>query len=436
MEWWVILIILAGLLTVLLLSGIPVAFAFLVLNIIGFAVWVGGTDGLKLLVPSAYDSIAVFTWIAVPLFIFMGELLFQTGIAKLLVDGVAKWIGRVPGSLSLVGITSGTLFAMMSGSGISGVALFGSTLAPEMKSRGYSKQMTYGPLLAAGGLAVIIPPSTLIVVVATLSVQSVGHLLIAGIIPGFILAVLYAVYILVRGRLQPHLAPAFIGPSVTWSEKIKALIVISPLSSLIFLVLGLIFLGVATPSEAAALGASGAFILTVAYRRMTWQALKRTLWATTSVSVMVFIILMSAVAFSQLLAFTGVAREIGDLIVSLPLPPIFIVIAMQLSLIFMGMFIESVPMVMISIPIFFPIIRALGFDPIWFGILMLVNMEMAAMSPPFGIYLFTLKGVIPEATMTDIYRAIIPMVLLVFLLLIILLFFPPLATWLPGLMYG
>ncbi|MBI4186540.1 MAG: TRAP transporter large permease subunit [Chloroflexi bacterium] len=434
MEWWAILLIIAGLLLAFFASGIPVAFAFLGLNIIGFAVWAGGLRGLELLVPSAYDSVATFTWVAVPLFIFMGQMLFQTGLGRLLIDQSAKWVGGIPGSLSLVAIGSGTLFAMMSGSGISGVALFGSTLAPEMSLRGYSKQMIYGPLLAAGGLAVIIPPSTLAVIVATLSVQSVGDLLIGGVIPGFILAGFYVAYILVRGHLQPHLCPTFAPPHITWGDRIKALALIAPLGSIIFLVLGLIFLGVATPSEAAALGATGTLVLAAAYRRLTWQAIKETLWATTTVTVMVFVILLSATAFGQLLAYTGVSRELSTLVTSLPVPPIVIIIAIQITLVIMGMFMESVPMVMITIPIFFPIVRALGFDPVWFGVLMVVNMELAAMSPPFGLYLFTLKGVLPDATMADIYRAVVPMCLIVLVLVIALLIFPSLVTWLPGLM--
>lgn len=434
MEWWVVLIIIGGVLLSLFLSGIPVAFAFLIFNIIGLMVWMGGVESISLLIPSAFRSIGIFTLVAIPLFIFMGEVLFHTGLAMLMVDNLAKWVGRIHGSLSLVSVGAGTLFAMMSGSAISGVAVFGSTLVPEMKSRGYSNEMIYGPILASGSLAVIIPPSIPVVIVATLSRQSVGNLLIAIVIPGFILAGLYAAYILARGRLQPHLAPAFAPPRITWGDRIKALAVLSPLGSLIFLVTGLIFLGVATPSEAAALGATGALVLAAAYRRLTWQAVKKALLATVKVTVMVNMIVMSAVAFSQLLAFTGAVRELGNLAIGLPVPPIVIVIAMQVVMIFMGMFIEDFSMIMISVPIFFPVIRALGLDPMWFGILMLVNLQMAIISPPFGLLLFTLKGVAPDATMADIYRAGIPILLLILILLALLLIFPQLVTWLPGLM--
>jgi tripartite ATP-independent transporter DctM subunit len=433
MEWWLILIILSVLLLLFFMIGVPVAFSFMFLNIIGFYFWVGGLESIKLLVPSAFDGIAIFTLVTVPLFIFMGEAMFHTGLAKILVDNLAKWVGRAPGSLSLIGVVGGTIFAMMSGSSVSGVAVFGSTLVPEMKERGYANQMIYGPILGAGSLSVVIPPSILIVIVATLSQQSVGHLLIAGVVPGIILASLYFVYIVIRAKLQPHLAPPFGPKSVNWGERFWALLVISPLSILIFLVMGVIFLGVATPSEAAALGATGVLVLASAYGKLSWKAIKITLTATVTVTAMVFMVVLSATAFGQLLAFTGVARELGKLAINLPVPPIVVVMAMQVILIFMGMVIEDISILMITIPLFFPVIRSLGFDPMWFGIVMLVNMEMATISPPFGLLLFTLKGVVPGATIGEIYRSSIPILLLVLTLLIILLIFPGVVTWLPGL---
>ena len=436
MEWWITLIIIIGLLMAFFLSGMPVAFGFLSLNIIGLLVFMGGIDKLRLLIPSSFASIGHFALVVIPLFILMGEVLFQTGLGKLMVDNVAKWVGRVRGSLSLVTVTAGTIFAMMSGAGVAGVALFGSTMGPEMESRGYSKEMTYGPILGAACLAVMIPPSILIVVVATISQQSVGSLLIAAVIPGFIMAGLYAVYFLVRGWLQPHLAPSFSVPHITWGQRFKALAVISPLIGIIVLVLLIIFLGIATPSEAAAIGVTGAFILAAAYRKLTWEATRKALLGTIKVTAMVFMILLSASAFSQLLAFTGTIREMGMLATSLPVSPILIVVVMQVIMIIMGMFIDDFSIIMIATPIFFPVIRSLGLDPMWFGILMAVNMEMATITPPFGIFLFALKGVLPNATMGDVYRAGIPIFFLVLLLLVLLLFVPSLVTWLPTLMLG
>jgi tripartite ATP-independent transporter DctM subunit len=431
MEWWITLSVIIAVLLALFMTGIHVAIAFLFLNIIGFYAWVGGLDSLKLLVPSAFEGIAHFTLVTVPLFILMGELLFHTGLAKMLIDNLAKWVGRVPGSLSLLSIGGGTIFAMMCGSAVSGVAVFGSTLGPEMRQRGYANAMIYPSILGAGSLATVIPPSILIVLIATLSRQSVGDMLLGGIIPGFILASFYFTYFVVRAWLQPHLAPPFERHRVSLAERIKALVVIAPLSVLIFLVLGVIFLGVATPSEAAALGAAGAVVLAAAYGMLTWERLKNALMSSISVTAMILMIVMSASAFGQLLAFTGVARSLVEVATSLPVAPIVIVMIMQLILLVMGMVMEDISILLITIPLFFPIILALGVDPLWFGILMLINMEIAIVSPPFGLLLFTLKGVTPEATMAEIYLHAIPVCLIILALLALLMIFPDLATWLP-----
>lgn len=434
MEWWANLSIMGVLLIAFLLSGVPVAFAFMSVNLIGFFVWFGGISGLYLLVPSGFGSIVTFTYMAIPLFVLMGEVLFQTGLASMAIDNLSEWVGKIPGALSLIGVVSGTVFAMMSGSSVGGVAMFGAVLPPEMRQRGYKNEMIYGPIMAAGSLAVIIPPSVLTVLLAALSQQSVGKLLIATVIPGLILAGFYAAYIIMRAFWQPHLAPPFAPPKVTWRKRIMGLGVVAPLSSIIFIVLGFVFLGIATPSEAAALGATAAFILAAAYRRLTWVAMKKALLTSIEITAMLLMVFMSAGAFSHLLAFTGVIKVLTEIAVSVPFPPIFIIIIMQLIMLVMGMFIDDVSMVMICIPLFFPIIRTLGFSPMWFGVLMLVQMELGSLTPPFGLLLFTLKGVVPNASMADIYRAAIPFVLLIVMLLVLLLVFPQLVTWLPGLM--
>ena len=434
MEWWVILIIIIGLLLSLFLSALPVAFAFLFINLLGSVVWMAGASGLRLIVSTIPANIGSFTLVAVPLFIFMGEVLFRTGIAGLMVTALGKWIGGIRGSLALVATAAGTLFAMMSGSGMSGVAVLGSTLIPEMKSRGYSNQMSLGPVLGAGGLATIIPPSIAAVILATLANVSVGRLLIAGLLPGFVLAGLYATYILVRAHLQPHLAPLFVPPHISWGERFKSLAFISPMSLIIFLVLGLIFLGIATPSEAAATGVTGAFLLALAYRRLTWETIKKSVMETVIVSTMVFMIFMGSMTFSQILAYTGATSALVALAKGLPVHPIVVVIIMQLILIVLGCFIDTISIMMISVPIYFPVILALGLDPIWFGILMLVNIEMATISPPFGLHNFVMKGVVPDASMTDIILAGIPFFFMGLIVIGLMLVFPSLVTWLPRLM--
>ncbi|MFC1955135.1 TRAP transporter large permease subunit [Chloroflexota bacterium] len=434
MEWWGTLLIIFALLLAFLLTGVPVAFAFMSVNIIGFFIWFGHIPGLYLLVPTAYSGTANFGYVAIPLYVLMGEVLFHTGLASMMIDNMAKWVGKVPGILSLLGVAGGTIFAMMSGSSVGATATFGAVLTPEMRRRGYQNEMIYGPIMAAGSLAVLIPPSVITVLVATVSQQSVGKLLIASVVPGFILSALYVGYILVRGYLQPHLMPVFTPPKVTWGERMVALATTLPLALIIFVVLGLVFFGVATPSESAALGATSAIILAAAYGRLSWSVMKKALLAAIGVTVMLLMIFMSASAFSQLLAFTGVIKALSYIALSAPVPSIVIIIIMQAILAVLGMFIDDISMIMITIPLFFPIIRVLGFSDAWFGILLLVQMELGSITPPFGLLLFTMKGVVPGSRMEDIYRSALPFCLLVVILLILILIFPQLATWLPNLM--
>lgn len=434
MEWWVVFIIIFGLLMALLSSGLPVAFAFLTVNLLGAFIWMGGFKVLHLIPATVLSNIGTFSFVAVPMFILMGAILFYSGLAGIIITALGKWIGRIPGSLSLIAVGAGTLFGMVSGSAIAGVAVLGSTLVPEMRSRGYSKEMSLGPILGAGGLAMIIPPSIVAVIVAFLVQVPTGHVLIGGLIPGLILATLYATYILVRARLQPHLAPAFAPPHITWGDRFKALALISPMSILIFLVLGVIFLGVATPSEAAATGAFGAFLLAIAYRRLTWQTLKKAILETITITTMIFMILMSSTVFGQILAYTGSTAALAHIAAALPIHPILLVFGMQIILIILGMLMDNLSILMITIPIYLPVIRALGLDPVWFSVLLLVNSQLGTISPPFGLLLFTLKGIVPDASMGDIYRATIPFVILGLIGLSIMVIFPQVITWLPGLM--
>jgi len=261
MEWWAYLAIILGLLSAFFLSGLPVAFSFTLFNFIAAFFWMGGTKAFSMLTLSAFSSVASFPLVAVPLFILMGELLFHSGVITVVLDAAGKWIGGVRGSLSLVAVAAGTLFGTMSGSAMSGVAVLGSTLAPEMRRRGYSKEMSLGPILGSGCLAMIIPPSILAVLLGSLAQIPVGELLISGIVPGLILAGLYALYILVRVRVQPTMAPAFATGDPTWGEKIRALVSVLPVGIITLMVWGVIFFGIATPSEAAAIGVLGALIV-------------------------------------------------------------------------------------------------------------------------------------------------------------------------------
>jgi len=423
-----------GLLIGLLFSGLPVAFAFLFINIFGTIMWMGGIDGVPLIVGSVVRNVGSFTLVAVPLFIFMGSLLFHTGLAGRIIDAIGTWVGRMPGSLSLLAVGSGTVFALMSGSSMSSVAVLGGTLVPEMKRRGYSNAMSVGPILGAGGLAMIFPPSILAILMATIAKVPVGKLLISGVIPGFTLAALYTAYILLRARFQPYLAPAFQTSHVTWIDKFKALLYIFPISIVIIFVLGFIFLGITTPSEAAATGVFATFLLAAVYRRLSWRTIKKTISETIVIASMVFMIIMGSTTFSNILAYTGSTASLVKIAIELPVHPILVVMFMQITLIVLGTFLDGLSMMMITVPIYMPVINALGYDPIWFCVLVLVNIEIGLISPPFGLSLYVMKGIVPDAKIFDIILGAMPFFLCGVILLAIRLAIPQLATWLPGLM--
>jgi tripartite ATP-independent transporter DctM subunit len=434
MEWWLILLIIIFSLLFLFAIGVPVAFSFLFVNMVAaYFLW-GGHKGLDQVILSVYGSVINFTMLPIPLFVLMGEVMFRSGVAPRMIETIDKWLGSIPGRLSLMAVMSGTVFSTLSGSSMASTAMLGSVLVPEMEKRGYKKPMSLGPILGSGGLAIMIPPSALGVILASLARFSVGKLLIAIIVPGFIMAALYTAYVMIRCLLQPDLAPPYAVINIPLSEKIFASIrYILPLGSIVFLVIGLIFLGVATPTESAALGALGCFVLAFLYRGLKWEVVRTTFVGTMRITVMIFVILSASVAFSQIMAYTGATTEIVEFISRLPLPPFLLVIAMQVVMLFMGTFLEAMPIMMITIPIFLPIINALNIDIIWFGVVMLLNMEMAMTSPPFGLSLFVMKGVSPPGvTMRDIYLAAIPFLLCDLIAMSLIMLFPSLVLWLPS----
>ena len=437
MEWYFSLSILFGGFVALLLLGVPVAFAFLLINVTGIYFFWSGALGLSQFILSVYDSITIFALLPVPLFILMGEVMFHSGIAQNMMDVVDKWMGRLPGRLGLVAVGGGTIFATLSGSAVSGTAMLGSVLVPDMEKRGYAKPMSLGPILGSGGLAIMIPPSALGVLLASLGRISVGGLLIAIIFPGLAMAILYATYIIVRCWLQPSIAPAYEPVRVSLAEKIIAFIkYVLPLGLILFLVIGVIFMGIATPTEAAASGSLGCFILAAAYRKLNWEMLKKSIGATLQVAVMMFMIFIGSTTFAQLMAYTGASRGLLEFAVGLPLSPILLLVVMQVILLAMGTFMEPLSIMMVTIPIYFPIVIALGYNPLWFAAIMLLNMEMAVTSPPFGLSLFVMKGVAPrDTTMGDIYRAALPFLGCDLIVMLAMIFFPPLVLWLPGLMH-
>jgi len=436
MDWWLALTLMLGVMVILMLSGMPVAVSFLLIDILGAVIFLGGAAGIIQLVLNMMESLTSFSLLPVPLFILMGEVMFHSQLGFKAIDVVDQWIGKIPGRLSLLAILGGAIFSTMSGSTMATTAILGSMLVPDMQKRGYHKTMSIGPVMGSGGLSMLIPPSALAILLAALNQISVGGLLIAGILPGCLIALFYAGYVVIRCMLQPRLAPPFEIPDISVMAKIRGTVIhVLPLGLIIFLVIGLIFLGVATPSEAAALGALGTILLAVAYGKMNADTLKKSIIGTVRVTSMMFMIIVGSMTFSQILAFSGASAGLIQVVTGLDLPPIMVLISMQVLLLFLGCFMDNLSMVMIAIPIFLPIVNALHFDTLWFSLIMLINMEMGNTTPPFGLLLFVMKGVSPpDTTMGDIYKAGVPFLLCDALAMIMVMIFPQIALYLPGLM--
>jgi tripartite ATP-independent transporter DctM subunit len=435
MDWGTTLLIMLSGLMFILLSGIPVAFAFMLFNLLGVLFFMGPA-GITMLSVSLFSSIAKFTIAPVPLFILMGTILFFSGMARRVIDIMDEWMGRMPGRLSVLTLVSGTIFATLSGSTIATTGTLGTLLIPEMENRGYKKTMAIGPIMGVGGLAMIIPPSALAVVLGGLGKISIGKLLIAGILPGLLIATLYLTYIIGRCYFQPSVAPPYVIKQTKLATKISNTVIYAlPMLLIIVAVLGSIFFGIATPTEAAALGAITSLILCALYGRLNWKTLKKSSMGAVEVTAMVFMILAGSTAFSQILAFSGVSQELIQVITKLDVSPMFILLGMLLTTLVLGTFMEQIAIMMITLPVYMPVIRALGFDDVWFGILMLINIEIALTTPPFGMICFVMKGVAPpDTTMTDVYKAAIPFIICDVIAMGLFILFPSIVTFLPNFM--
>ncbi len=430
MEWWLILTIIFSSLIVLLALGIPVAFAFLIVNLGGAALLQGGTGGFQQLIHSIYGSVTSFSLLPIPLFVLMGEILWQTNIAARALGALDKLLGRVPGRLSLLTVLSGTIFAALSGSTIANTAMLGSLLLPDLKKRGYADDLSMGAIMASGALAMLIPPSALAVVFAVIAKVSIGKVLIALIAPGLLLALLYAGYIMLRATFNPAAAPTHDVAPASFREQILGLLLyVAPLSFIVFMVIGVMVLGVATPTEAAAFGCLGSIILAAAYRDLNWQRFRDSIHGTLRISAMMLVIMASAIGFSQLLAYSGGSRGLLEYVMSFNASPIVLLILMQLILLILGCFMEQIAIMLITLPIFMPIVKAAGIDPIWFSVVCLINLEVALLTPPFGLLLFVMKGAAPpEVKMHHVYIAVLPFLAIDIVVIGLLIAVPEIAT--------
>jgi tripartite ATP-independent transporter DctM subunit len=435
MDWQVAVLIVFGSLVVLMMTGMPIAICFMFINIVGAVLVLGYPSGLDYLIQSMWTSLATFTIAPVPLFVIMGELMFHSGLGGDVVKIVDQWLGRLPGRGSSIAVGSGVILAALTGVSIASVSILGSVLLPQMEKQGYHKSMIFGPILAGGGLAVLIPPSGLAVLLAAIGEISVGKILLAIIGPGLLLAALYTAYIIIRCVINPSLAPTYEAPKVSMSEKLLHLAKnILPVAAIIFSVIGFMVLGIATPEEAAASGAIATLVVAVIQGRMNWLVLKKTILGSLKVTGMIFLIIAGARGFSQVLAYVGATQAMAQFVLQLPVHPLVIMGIMQVVLLILGCFMDSAAIILLTMPIFVPAIISLGFDPVWFGAISVLNIEVGLITPPFGVALYTMKAVAPSKyTMSDVINSAVPFIFLQVFAIGLCMIFPWIPLWLPGL---
>jgi tripartite ATP-independent transporter DctM subunit len=435
MGWAEILLVLLGTLVLFMVLGLPVVFAFFATNLIGAWLFMGGEAGLMQLVRNAVDSVTSFALLPIPLFILMGEIMFYTGVAERAIDAVDKLIARVPGRLSLVAIVGGTIFASLSASSIANTAMLGSTLLPEMFRRGYQPSIAIGPIVAVGGIAILIPPSALAVLLGSVAQIPIGALLVASIIPALIMSVLFFGYVILRCRLSPSLAPPYDVAALPWRARLMPFVkYVLPLSAIFVVVVGSIIGGIATPTESAALGAAASLGAAAAYRRLSWKNFVVSVRQTLRFTVMTLFIICGSITFSQIMAFSQASNGLSAAVLGAGLSPLALLAGMLLILLFLGCFMDQVSMMMITVPLFMPLVQQAGFEPVWFGVLMLMCLEIGLATPPFGLLLFVAKGASPETSMRDIVRSVTPFVALTLCVVALLVAAPQLTLWLPRLM--
>jgi len=433
----VITIILFSLLFIFLLSGLPLAFCFGAAMVI-LTLWQMGPKALYIIVTTAYSEWGSFILLAIPLFVLMAKYLEHSGLADEFYGMMYKWMGGLRGGLAMGTVIICAVFAAMSGiSGAATVAM-GLIAVPSMLKRGYNPRLAVGTVAAGGSLGILIPPSIMMVVYGSLTNESVGKLFMAGILPGIMLSAIFITYIGILCKFRPQYGPALPKAArVNMKEKLSSLKSVVLPVILIIVVLGFIYWGICTPTEAAAIGAFAAFLIVVIQRRMTRKVFLRSLEQTLVISTMIMWIVLGAKCFVHVYTATGASEFVYDFISGLAVNKWLVIIIMQAILFFLGMFVDPIGIMVITVPVFVPIIESYGLSPIWFGVLFTINLEMAYITPPFGLNLFYLKSILPESvTMNDVYRAIIPFVLLEMVGIALVMIFPELALWLPRKMIG
>ena len=420
---------------VLMAAGMPVFGALGLAGVLGI-VLLQGPRGLGAVPGVIYDRLSGFTLVAVPLFILMGEIIFVTGVGGDIYIATNSWLNRLSGSLGMASVAACAIFSALCGVSVAGAATIGSFAIPEMLKRGYDKSLATGCVAASGGLALLIPPSVALILYGVVADESVGKLFIGGIIPGLVLAALMMGYIFLLSQVRPHMAPRST-EEVTWRKRLTALARIWPVLVLILLVLGSIYLGIATPTEAAAVGCMGAFGLGFLRKRLDLSTLRRIFRETMLTSGMILLIFSCALFFGYVLTLLQVPQHLAQLVADSHLPRWVILFLIFALLFMMGMFMDIVSVILISTPVLLPSVLNMGYNTLWFGIVMAIACEIATETPPIGLNLFVIKGVSPpQVSLIDIIRGALPFAMVETFGLSIFVAFPGLVLWLPGLLAG
>jgi len=422
-----------GSLLILLLAGLPLAFVLGGVSMI-FLYFTWGPESFYMVAAQTWGAMNKFTLVAIPLFIFMAMILERSGVARDLYEMMYLWFGGIGGGLAIGTVIICAIFSAMCGISGAAVVSMGTIALPSMLKRNYNKELALGCINSGGGWGILIPPSIIMILYALISGESVGRLFAGGVFPGLLLLVLVSSYITIRCIFQPHLGPALPREERgDWKRKMAALKAVLLPIVIVIMVLGSIIGGVTTPTEAAAMGVLGALISSLVYKQFSWALMKEAAHRTLRLTSMIMWILFGAYCFSAAYHGMGANKLIENILTHIPGGPWGTIIFIQLVIFVLAMLLDPAGIMMICVPVFLPVIKAHGFDPLWFGILFVINMEIGYMTPPFGFNLFYLKGIVPpNITMADIYRSVIPYTLVESLGLAIVMIFPQIAIWLPN----
>ncbi len=416
----------------LLFSSMPVGFVMGFVGFLGFWYVRGLEAGLSLLIRDFFEVFSSYGLTVIPLFVFMGQIAFYSGISRRLYDAAYILIGNRPGGLAIATIGACAGFSAICGSTNATAATMATVTIPEMRRHHYDMGLASGTVAAAGSLGILIPPSVIFIVYGILTEQSIGKLFAAGILPGILLATLFVVTVYVRVRRHPHLAPT--APISSAVEKWQAFTGLIETFLIFGLVMGGIFFGLFTPTEAAGIGAFLTLLVALIRRKLTWKDFVRSLSDTTRISCMVMVIVAGAIVFGHFMAVTRLPYDLANWVAALPLPAFLIICLIILVYIFGGCFMDSLAMIILTVPIFYPIIVKLGFDPIWFGVVIVLITEMGVITPPVGVNVYVVYGVAKDIPLETIFRGVMPMLLALILCNLMILIFPQITLFLPNLM--